>query len=138
MYIREKNLNWYIYGEALVKQDNYITELDVTGAATGVWAGANGSGTSSGDVISWSSDSGKTHKFLIPVKQNNQKTVWETTITAKGKNINDNKNENEYEYQINIDNKLPEFSGRQCCPLQMWTLLDSMDCLKDCLRITGV
>lgn len=112
MYIREKDLNWYIYGEALVKQDNYITELDVTGAATGVWAGANGSGTSSGDVISWSSDSGKTHKFLIPVKQNNQKTVWETTITAKGKNINDNKNENEYEYQINIDNKLPEFSDK--------------------------
>ena len=34
--------------------------------------------------------------------------------------------------------KLPEFSGRQCRPLQMWTLPDSMDCLKDCLRITGV
>ena len=112
MYIREKNLNWYIYGEALVKQDNYITELGVSGAAIGKWTGAAGIESTSDVVISWSSDSGKTQKFLIPVKQDNTKTVWETTITAKGKNINDNKNENEYEYQINIDNNLPVFSDK--------------------------
>lgn len=116
MYIRTKksateDLYWYIYGEALVKTGNYITELNVSSSdAEGIWKGSAGNKTErSGDIFTWSEDDGLTHKYLIPVVRSNR-DAWETTLTAKGNNFNDNKNENEYVFNINIDNDAPSFS----------------------------
>lgn len=111
MDFKTKDGFWYIYGEAYVKTGNHITEIKAIDYVTFTWTrGETTTGTSTGDGLSWSGDSGVHQKFLIPISKTAENGEWETTIAVKGFNGTEGKNEKEETISLTIDNTDPAFT----------------------------
>ncbi|WP_022933516.1 hypothetical protein [Treponema bryantii] len=116
MYLKTQNEHWYIYGEVKVQSSNHIKEISSSKDASGFkWTCGTTPGVGDYELAdkgyTWTTDSGRTHKFLIPV-EGSVDGLWETKISVEGSNDSESENKNNTEIRLNIDNTKPVFNDR--------------------------
>lgn len=114
MYLKTQNEHWYIYGEVRVQSSNHIKEISSSKDASGFkWTCGTTPGTGEYEDAdkgyTWTTDSGRTHKFLIPV-EGSVDGLWETIISVEGSNDSESENKNNTEIRLKIDNTKPVFN----------------------------